>query len=76
MLTKTVQVNSVALIRLTPESADFDAAILCGNIVWTDTGTGDNITRDVHRQVALSPAQVTQVRTFIANLVAQVKAAD
>ena len=76
MLTKTIEVHSTTLIRLTSESADFDAAVLEGSIIWTDSDTGDHITKNVRRQIPLSPAQVTQVRAFIANLVAQVKAAD
>lgn len=75
-LTKTIQLRSMALVRAEAASVDFDAAVLLGDIVWTDSDTGDTVTRDVHRQVALSPAQVTQVRAFVANLVAQVKAAD
>jgi len=66
----------VALVRRESDSVDFDAAVLVGSIVWTDSDSGDNLTRDARQQIPLSPAQVTQVRTFIANLVAQVKAAD
>ena len=76
MLTKKVELRSVALVRQESDSVDFDAAVLVGHIIWTDSDSGDNLTRDAHRQIPLSPAQITQVRAFIANLVAQVKAAD
>jgi hypothetical protein len=57
-------------------SEDFDAAVLVGTVAWHDDISGDTITKQVTRLVPLTPAQVTQVSAFIANLVAQVKAAD
>jgi hypothetical protein len=76
-LTKQMTVRQFSFDRkprpTEPESPDFDQAVVVGTIVWTDTETGETITREVTRHVDLTP---TQVVVFVRNLKAQVHASD